>query len=72
MHFLPPDQELTDITDFLGCIVRDVTARYASKWCTHVRKQRLSEEWWEESLRPYEPSSREEREAEEEDILCKR
>ena len=51
--------------------MRDVTARYASNWCTHGRKQRLSEEWWEESLRPYEPSSWEEREAEEEDILCK-
>ena len=48
-----------------------MTAHYASNWCTHGRKQRLSEEWWEESLRPFEPSSQQERDAEEEDILCK-
>ena len=54
-----------------GCTVRDVTARYASNWCTYGHKQRLGDEWWEESLRPFEPTSQDEREAEEEDILCK-
>lgn len=50
--------------------MRDVTARCASNWCTRVHKQRLSDEWWEESLRPFEPSSQDEKESEEEDILC--
>ena len=57
--------------NLVGFTVRDVTARYAANWCTHARKQRLSEEWWEESLRPFEPSDQDERDAEEEDILCK-
>ena len=55
----------------VGCTVRDVTARYASNWCTYACKQRLSEEWWDESLRSFEPPSQDEREAEEEDMLCK-
>ena len=50
--------------------VCDVTARYASHWCTHVRKQRLSEPWWAETLAPLSPS-REEQEEEEEDFLGK-
>ena len=50
--------------------VCDVTARYASHWCTHVRKQRLSEPWWAETLAPFSPS-REEKEEEEEDFLGK-
>lgn len=50
--------------------VCDVTARYASHWCTHVRKQRLSEAWWAETLDPLSPSL-EEKEEEEEDFLGK-
>ena len=50
--------------------VCDVTARYASHWCTHVRKQRLNEPWWAETLAPLSPS-REEKEEEEEDFLGK-
>ena len=51
-----------------NAIVRDVTPRYASDWCSRVYKQRLDREWWTESLRPFEPSSREEKEDEDEGI----
>lgn len=46
----------------------DVTARYASDWCTATRRFRLSESWWKETLEPY-GLSKEERELEEEDIM---
>lgn len=46
----------------------DVTARYASDWCTATRRLRLSESWWQETLEPYAPS-KEERELEEDDIM---
>jgi len=49
--------------------VCDVTARYASHWCTQVRRQRLSEEWWAEALSSLSPDPQE-REEEEEDLLC--
>ena len=48
--------------------VSDVTARYASNWCTGTRSRRLSESWWREVLQLYAPS-REEREREEDDIM---
>ena len=48
--------------------VRDITARYASGWCTHTRKHRLSGDWWSEVLQPYSPDKAE-CEQEEEDIL---
>lgn len=48
----------------------DVTARYASDWCTATRRLRLSESWWKETLEPY-ALSKEERELEEEDIMSK-
>ena len=51
-----------------NAIVRDVTPRYASDWCSRVYKQRLDRECWAESQRPFEPSSREEKEDEDEDI----
>lgn len=46
----------------------DVTARYASDWCTATRRFRLSESWWQETLQPY-AATKEERELEEEDIM---
>ena len=45
----------------------DVTARYASEWCTATRKLRLNE-WWQETLQPY-ASSKADREMEDEDIM---
>ncbi|XP_077869408.1 DNA repair protein complementing XP-C cells homolog [Saccoglossus kowalevskii] len=33
--------------------VKDVTSRYASKWMSHTRKQRVDEEWWQQTLTPY-------------------
>ena len=47
--------------------VSDVTARYASDWCTATRKLRLNE-WWQETLQPY-AASKEDREMEKEDIM---
>ena len=38
------------------CSVKDVTARYASKWLTITRKLRISyidPEWWKDTLSPY-------------------
>lgn len=51
-----------------NAVVRDVTPRYASDWCSWVYKQRLDREWWAESLRPFEPLNREEKEDEDDDI----
>ena len=48
--------------------MQDVTARYASGWCIHTRKQRLDDVWWAESLQPYQPS-RLDREEEDKDFL---
>ena len=50
--------------------MRDVTARYASGWCTHTHKQRLDDVWWAESLRPYQPS-RLDGEEEDKDLLSR-
>ncbi|KAK3772995.1 hypothetical protein RRG08_036329 [Elysia crispata] len=33
--------------------VKDVTARYAKLWMSHTCKQRADNEWWEESLGPF-------------------
>ena len=33
--------------------MKDVTARYAKLWMSHTRKQRADNEWWEESLGPF-------------------
>lgn len=33
--------------------VKDVTARYAKLWLSHTRKQRVDQDWWEESLSPF-------------------
>ena len=33
--------------------VKDVTARYAKLWMSHTRKQRADEEWWRDSLGPF-------------------
>ncbi|GFO49290.1 DNA repair protein complementing xp-c cells homolog [Plakobranchus ocellatus] len=30
--------------------VKDVTARYAKLWMSHTRKQRVDQDWWEETL----------------------
>ncbi|XP_063952746.1 DNA repair protein complementing XP-C cells homolog [Lytechinus pictus] len=35
-----------------GC-VKDITRRYASKWMTETHKLRPVDEWWEETLTPY-------------------
>ncbi|XP_041459936.1 DNA repair protein complementing XP-C cells homolog isoform X2 [Lytechinus variegatus] len=35
-----------------GC-VKDITRRYASKWMTETHKLRPVDEWWEETLKPY-------------------
>ena len=50
-------------------IVRDVTPRYASDWCTRVFKQRLDRDWWVETLRPFEPLNVDEKREEDEDII---
>ena len=55
--------------DLAGMIVRDVTPRYASDWCTRVYKQRLDRDWWMETLRPFEPLSVDEQREEDEDII---
>ncbi|XP_077981507.1 DNA repair protein complementing XP-C cells-like [Glandiceps talaboti] len=44
--------------------VKDVTCRYASKWMSHTRKQRVDQEWWEETLSPYQPRDTEKNENE--------
>ena len=64
-------EHVDDSTGPANAIVRDVTPRYASDWCSRVYKQRLDREWWAESLRPFEPSSLEEKEDEDEDITGK-
>ena len=51
-------------------IVRDVTARYASDWCTEARKHRVSQSWWEETLRPYQSQDLMETMQENEEIMC--
>ncbi|GFR77071.1 DNA repair protein complementing XP-C cells-like protein [Elysia marginata] len=33
--------------------VKDVTARYAKLWMSHTRKQRVDQDWWGESLGPF-------------------
>ena len=33
--------------------VKDITAKYASQWLSHTRKQRVESDWWRESLQPY-------------------
>ena len=38
---------------------RDVTARYASDWCTQARRRRLGGAWWEEVYRLYSPPQHE-------------
>ena len=48
-------------------MVRDITPRYASQWCTNIQKMRISHIWWEESLHNYSPSS-DEKELEDNDI----
>lgn len=50
--------------------MRDVTARYAYKWCSLVHKARVDEEWWAETMRPY-SSHIAEQEKEERDITSK-
>ncbi|XP_070559487.1 DNA repair protein complementing XP-C cells-like [Ptychodera flava] len=44
--------------------VKDVTCRYASKWMSHTRKQRVDDEWWEETLSPYQPCDTDRNESE--------
>lgn len=51
--------------------VTDVTARYASDWLTTVRKSRVDNGWWEETLRPFRPPSMLEIMEENEDIAGK-
>ena len=50
--------------------VCDVTARYASDWCTDTRKHRVDEKWWVQSLRPFKPDDIIEIMEENEDIAC--
>ncbi|KAL8583477.1 hypothetical protein ACOMHN_044835 [Nucella lapillus] len=33
--------------------VKDITAKYAPRWLSHTRKQRVDSDWWRESLEPY-------------------
>ena len=33
--------------------VKDITAKYAPRWLSHTRKQRVESVWWRESLQPY-------------------
>lgn len=39
----------------IGSIICDVTARYASQWCTNIQKMRVNNEWWKETLSNYSP-----------------
>lgn len=40
---------------FVLDFIRDVTARYASQWCTNTRKTRIDDDWWAESFQCYAP-----------------
>ena len=55
-------------TSALDGVLRDLTARYARQWMSHTRKLRVAEEWWQETLAPFDTTSLVEKRMEDDEV----